>query len=130
MSGSSAKTRKLIKASAHVARAALLFVAVLAASVYFIWSFNPSLVDSLDSYIVERHFGAYSNRLMEARTLLDNSRPQEARGVLVPLLKDLGRVRKQDRSAPYYAEALDLMLYIAGREGDRAASLAVARAMT
>jgi len=130
MSGRNTKTRKLIKVAAHVARGALLIAALMAASVYFLWSFNPSLVDSLDSYIVERHFGVYSKRLAEARTLLDNSRLAEAKGVLVPMLKDLGRVRKQDRKASYYAEALDLMLYIAGREGDQAASIAVARAMT
>ncbi|MBI4948715.1 MAG: hypothetical protein HY955_01050 [Deltaproteobacteria bacterium] len=130
MSGRNTKTRKLIKAAAHVARGALLIVALMAASVYFLWSFKPSLVDSLDSYIVERHFSAYSKRLAEARTLLDNSRLAEARGVLDPLLKDLGKVRKQDRKASYYAEAMDLMLYIAGREGDQAVSLSIARALT
>lgn len=130
MPGRYSRTRKLIKVSGHLLRAALLTIAVLAVSVYFVWSFKPSLVDSLDSYMVERRFSGYSKKLADAKELLAASRLPEARSVLGPLLKDLGTVRKQDRRAGYYAEAQDLLLFTASRENDDAASLSIARALT
>lgn len=130
MSGRYAYTRKLIRASGHLLRAVLLCVALLALSVYLIWSLNPSLIDKADAYIVERHFGQYARSLSNARALLAESRLDEAKVVLDSLLKDLGEVKKQDRRAQYYAEAEDLLLYISSRNGDHAASLAAARKLT
>lgn len=130
MSGRYARTRKLIKVSGHLSRAALLIVAALTVSTYFVWSFKGSLVDSVDSYIVERHFNGYAKSLSEAKALLAESKLPEARAILESLLSGLGRVRKQDRRAGYYAEAQDLLLFIASRENDHPASLSVARALT
>ncbi|MBI5642488.1 MAG: hypothetical protein HY954_03325 [Deltaproteobacteria bacterium] len=128
MSGRYRKMRKALSIGGNVLRILLLIVTLAALSTLTVWRGDSALVDKADARIVDLYGSRYSSRLDAVKALLNESKTSEARAALESLVSELGKVRKQDRLAPTYAESLEMLIYTANRQGDSKRAIEASKA--
>src|SRR3990172_7380749 len=120
-------SKKKLKTLANLARAAGVFMALLASATALVWSRFPERIGAFEAWLHQRLVGGYHDAWHAARTERD---PARQAAQLEELLAQLDHVQKDDHLAAIVLDGMQRLAGLARDRGDLPAAIAWLRAAT
>jgi hypothetical protein len=112
---------QILRGMAHLARAVLLVVTLLAAVTAGLWCYFPSVIDEFDSSIASRYLSSYETQLAAAERIGNDTDQADA---LESLVQSLSAIRRDDRLHPLKRRAIGRLIRSLEESGQTERALA------